>query len=551
VRRVMRPLQTLSRITLLGFAAVCACGGGSSTSSVGDASVGDGGREEGGGANDATTGTGAEGGGAVTSSDGSLEAMADATPGSDAGADAGGPGLDAGTDSYADAEPSNAEASADAGPDSAGVLADATVDGGPVRAVAVAAGTEHTCALLSDGTVECWGESYYGQLGNGSATGPQTCGSAGACSTTPVAVSGLTGVRAIAAGDSHNCALLSDRTVQCWGDNTFGQLGDGMSTGPQSCSAGGTFGCSSTPVTVSGLSGALAITAGYGHTCALLSGGTLECWGDNAYGELGNGSCTGPEQCDNPNGGFACSTTPIAVPGLSSVTAMAAGTNGTYMCVLLSGGSVECWGAGDLGELGNGMTTGPATCTWGTFSYTAFTSPVSVSGITSATSVAAGGDDSCALVADGGVECWGMNYYGQLGDGTATGPDECDTVYPCSTTPVAVSGLTAPTSVVTGGATTCALLSGGTVECWGADGQGALGIGDVDAGSLDCDNDSDCSTIPLPVSGLSGVTSLAAGGNHTCAVKADGTVWCWGYNNSGQLGNGTYEDSATPVKVGL
>jgi alpha-tubulin suppressor-like RCC1 family protein len=580
VAAIMRPLPTLSRIAFLSIvAAVAGCGSGASTHGGGDASVVDSGREESDTANDATTGTGEAGGMEdAAATDGPSEPVEDATPSFEAGADTG--GADAGTESGADGGDSSAEvnvdssagsddssagdsgtedsgaggsggsdSSVDGAPDSGGVIADASVDGGPLHAIALAAGYAQTCALLSDGTVECWGANYLGQLGNGTTTGPEQCSGSGACSTTPVKVSGLTGVTVIAAGDAHACALLSNGTVQCWGDNAYGQLGDGMSTGPETCAVGGSFGCSSVPVTVSGLSGVIAITAGYAHTCALLSGGTLECWGDNAYGELGTGSCTGPQQCDNPDGAYACSTTPVAVPGLSGVTAVAAGDDGTHTCALLSGG-VECWGFDQLGELGNGTTTGPQTCTWGSFDYTTFTSPVAVSGLTGATSVAAGGEDSCALVADGGVECWGMNYYGQLGDGTAGGPEECDTVYPCSTTPIVVSGLTGATSVVTGGADTCALLSGGTVDCWGANAEGELGVG-ADAGSLECDAYTNCSTIPVPVSGLSGVTSLAAGSDHTCALQANGSVWCWGYNDSGQLGNGTITDSPLPGMVSL
>ena len=159
----------------------------------------------------------------------------------------------------------------------------------PLQGVtAIAAGGGHTCALLSGGTVECWGENDYGQLGDGTSSGPQTCNGY-ACSTTPVAVTGLTGVTSIAAGGGHTCALLSGRTVECWGENEYGQLGDGTSTGPQTCYPDA---CSTTPVAVTGLTGVIAISAGSGHTCALLSGGTVECWAYNYFGELGNGTTT-------------------------------------------------------------------------------------------------------------------------------------------------------------------------------------------------------------------------------------------------------------------
>jgi alpha-tubulin suppressor-like RCC1 family protein len=566
----MRTLPTRSTIAVLvaSLVVVAGCGNHSSSHVMGDASIADGNSKEKGETDDAPAGFDGNRDDSAAA-DAPPEEKAEAAPGPDAdarpehGAELGNSSNDARVDSVSssgDSTPearvdspsssgdSAAEASADAGLDKGGTFADAAVDSAPQTAVMLAAGSVHTCALLSNGTVECWGAAYHGQLGNGTTTGSAVC-AGGRCSMNPVPVSGLTGVIAIAAGAAHTCALLSNHTVKCWGLNTFGQLGDGMSTGPETCTAGGTYGCSSLPVVVTGLSGVTAITAGHGHTCALFSGGTVECWGDNAYGELGNGSCTGPQQCANTDGAYACSTTPVVVPGLSGVTAIAAGDEGTHTCALLSGGSVECWGSGEMGALGNGMTVGPQTCTWGSFNYTAFTTPVAVSGLSGATSVAAGQDVSCALVSGGGIACWGANYLGQLGDGTATGPQKCSMVYACSTTPVGVSGLASPAiSVVTGGADTCALLSNGTVECWGTSVQGGLGVG-ADAGMLQCDFGSQCSTVPVAVSGLTGVTSLVAGAEHTCALEANGSVWCWGNNTTGQVGSAAAAAAQTPVRV--
>jgi alpha-tubulin suppressor-like RCC1 family protein len=188
-------------------------------------------------------------------------------------------------------------------------------------ATAIAGGKGHTCALLSGGTVQCWGYGYKGQLGNGSITTTQGI---------PVSVSSISTATAVVAGTDHTCALLSGGTVQCWGKGNYGQLGNG-STSNQS-----------TPVSVSSISSATAISAGGWHTCALLSGGTVQCWGYNYYGQLGNGSTSNQ-------------STPVSVSSISTATAISAG--GWYhACAVLSGGTVQCWGHGGYGRLGNGLS---------------------------------------------------------------------------------------------------------------------------------------------------------------------------------------------------
>ena len=233
--------------------------------------------------------------------------------------------------------PSNHEGG---GTDSGTSDAESGFDGG-VIVTAVTAGAHHVCALLSDGIVKCWGYNADGELGDGTNTGPETCNKA-ACSTTPVAVSALSGATAIAAGQTHTCALLQAGTVECWGANSYGQLGDGTTTD------------SSTPVAVSGLTGmaVTAVAAGANGTCALLKSGTVECWGANFYGQLGDGTYTGPQTCT----GGACSMTPVAVSGLSGVTAIAVGDE--HVCAL-TGGTVECFGSNLSGQLGDGTSTGP------------------------------------------------------------------------------------------------------------------------------------------------------------------------------------------------
>jgi alpha-tubulin suppressor-like RCC1 family protein len=343
----------------------------------------------------------------------------------------------------------------------------------------ITAGGVHTCALLSDGTVECWGLNEYGELGNGTTSN----------SSSPVAVNGVEGATAITAGNIHTCVLLSNGTVQCWGYNSDGEIGDGTFTFD-----------STTPIQVTGLNGVTAIAAGYTHTCALLSDGTAKCWGDNTYGELGNGTT-------------ADSNIPVAVTGLSNATAIVAGAD--FTCALLSDGTAKCWGLNEFDELGNGTSTNSSTA-------------VAVTGLNGAMAIAAGADHTCALLSAGTARCWGNNIDGELGNGTTTN----------SNTPVTVTGLNGITAVAAGGFHTCALLSNQTMDCWGQNGDGELGNGITIQ-----------STTPVSVAGLSGAVAIAVGHDHTCAQLTDGTLECWGDNESGQLGNGTTANSSTPVAV--
>jgi alpha-tubulin suppressor-like RCC1 family protein len=226
---------------------------------------------------------------------------------------------------------------------------------------------EHSCAVLSGGTVKCWGLNGSGELGDGTTINRLT----------PVGVVGLdSGVLLVTGGGSHNCAVLSGGTAKCWGSNG-GKLGDGTTINRL------------TPVGVVGLdSGVVSISAGWAHSCAVLSAGVAKCWGSNSNGQLGDGTTNDQR-------------TPVGVVGLASgVVSIAAGTK--YSCAVLSGGTAKCWGENYSGQLGDSTTTARLT-------------PVDVVGLGSgAVSIAVGDGHSCALLIGGAVKCWGSNWRGRV-----------------------------------------------------------------------------------------------------------------------------------------
>lgn len=237
------------------------------------------------------------------------------------------------------------------------------------RTLAIAAGDEHTCAVTAVSRVVCWGLNGNGQLGDSTTVDRMR----------PAAVRGLAGIRAIDAGGLHTCALTNAGAVYCWGLNQFGQLGDGTTVERR------------TPIRVSGLPNSIRqIATGGLHTCALTQAGTVECWGWNKTGQLGNGSTR-------------TRRLPVAVRGLRNIRAIAAGDS--YTCALTSAATVVCWGWNANGQLGDGTTRTRPT-------------PVPVTGLRGVTAIAAAASHTCALTTSGRVECWGSNSYGQLGDGT-------------------------------------------------------------------------------------------------------------------------------------
>jgi alpha-tubulin suppressor-like RCC1 family protein len=415
---------------------------------------------------------------------------------------------------------------------------------GLTQVTAVGAGLEHGLALTADGSVWAWGANVYGQLGDGTTTGSLTPkrngltgvavisagrhhnlaiqnggavgwglnigGQLGDGTTTirlsPVGVSGLgSGVTTIAAAHGHGLASRSDGTAVAWGWNAYGQLGDGTKTDRL------------TPVTVQGLTDVRAFAGGLGQSFAVTSRGYLHAWGYNPNGELGYGT-TGDDLL-NPG------DTMLRGIGSSVSTAsfhpVAAGLEHTLM--IATDGKIRARGINDDGQLGDGTTTASeSSC--GSLKCT-----VEVKRVDRALSVSAGRRHSLALDKGGTVWAWGDNLYYQLGDGKTTD----------RTTPVKVANFRYMTGIAAGGFHSLALGSNGWVWAWGYNGDGQIGDGTTTSRSQ-----------PVMVrGGLSGVTAIAAGTQHSLALREDGHVYAWGRNSAGQVGDGTTTNRSTPVPV--
>ena len=338
----------------------------------------------------------------------------------------------------------------------------------------VTTGGNHTCALSVSGEIFCWGYNAQGQLGNGTTSNTNS----------PTAItSHFIPFTDISAGQNHTCGITAIGGVKCWGQNTYGKLGDGTTSNKYF------------PTDVFGLtSGVASISAGQSHTCAITTTGGAKCWGYNSTGQLGDGTTTQR-------------TSPADVSGLTS-GAMSISAGSDYTCAVTITGGAKCWGNNVNGRLGDGTVIQK-------------NSPVDVSGLTSGvSSISTGNNHTCAVVS-GGAKCWGYNNYRQLGDGTTTQ----------RTSPVDVIGFTSGVaSVVTGGNNfSCLLTTSGEAKCWGYNSNSQIGIGNTTN-----------QTSPVDVDGPKNIVSISASSNegHVCSVSADKTVRCWGYNANREIGDG-------------
>jgi alpha-tubulin suppressor-like RCC1 family protein len=363
----------------------------------------------------------------------------------------------------------------------------------------IALGQQHTCAVLTNGQVRCWGGNGVGQLGTGN-TNP---------SLSPVTVRNstdtgpLTGVTAVVTGAKHTCALLATRQVQCWGDNTNGQMGAGSVGGTEDLPVVVRNPASTGPLTA--VSQISAQGADGTHTCATLTSGQARCWGGNGSGQLGNGT-TG---ADN---GLPVAVVALTGPGaLTGVAEVAAG--GIHSCARLTSGQARCWGGGQLGDGSFNPSDRPVVVrrTTGT------------GALTGVLDIATGSNNSCARVTGNQARCWGSNA---VGDGTPLGAPLPQAVQSIG----GDANLKNVGSVSAGAVSACAVLTNRQLRCWG------LNTGDG------AQENRRLPTAVLNVPGtaaIGNVTMVAQTGGSACLVLTNGQARCWGDNGAGQLGDGS------------
>ena len=351
----------------------------------------------------------------------------------------------------------------------------------------IAGGSMHTCALLVDGRVVCWGSNERSQLGiEGLALSQQ-----------PLVVPGLPPIARLIRGPSHICALSTADELWCWGDASEAFLG--RSSTPQSD-------------WISYAEDVVDVSTGWAHTCAVRRTGVVDCWGARNGGQLGDGTM-------NP------SLDPVRAVGLDD--AMEIGSGPEWNCARTASARAACWGENTRGEIGNDMKP------------EAQLVPAFI--LEAVERVSVGTWFGCALRTSGEIRCWGDNTTGSIGNGR---PDPTRYQEPSPVPILAPEGTTfTDVSAAIFGAHACALTSGGLVMCWGSGSSGQIGYG----GSMSQWNE------PVPVgpigAALDDVTGITTGTQHSCAIRSGHEVWCWGDNEFGQLGDGTLENRYSPVRV--
>jgi alpha-tubulin suppressor-like RCC1 family protein len=403
-----------------------------------------------------------------------------------------------------------------------------TVDLGTGRtAKAISTVNSHTCVILDNNTVKCWGENSDGRLGYGDTV--IRGDNADEMGDNLLAVdlgSGRT-AKMISAGISHTCAILDNDTIKCWGDNSYGQsgYGDDVRRGNESGEMGDNLpivdlGTARTPVTV---------VTGFLHTCAILDNNTVKCWGGNYNGGLGYGDAQSLGDASNEMGDNLS-----AINLGSSLTATALSLHSFHTCVILNDLTVKCWGYNTSGQLGLGdkNSRGDTTTSMGDL-----LPAIDLGTGRTAKAISAGGDYTCAILDNSTLKCWGANWAGQLGYGDnnprGDGIGEMGDSLPI----VDLGAGRTAKAISAGGDYTCAILDNSTLKCWGANWAGQLGYGDNNPRGDGIGEMGDS----LPIVDLGAgrtAKAISAGDAHTCAILDDNTLKCWGYNDAGELGYG-------------
>ena len=394
---------------------------------------------------------------------------------------------------------------------------------------AIAAGQYHSCAILDNGSVKCWGANNVGQLGIDNTT--DMGDNSGEMAVLPVVNLG-TGrtATAISLHANQSCALLDNASVKCWGNNTHGRLGLGNTntigdqSGEMAALTGIDLGTGRT---------ATAIAAGGNHTCALLDNASVKCWGRNQNGQLGIGN---DELMGNHLNEMGDDLPSIDLGTGRTATAITAGY--FHTCALLDNASVKCWGRNDQGQLGLGNTTqigdNPGEMGDNLPSIDLGTGRT-------ATAIAAGGYHSCAILDNASVKCWGENAEGQLGIGTTADTGNQSEEMGDNLPSIDLGTGRTATAIASMRNHTCAILDNASVKCWGENGQGQLGIGTTaDMGNQSGEMGDNLPSIDLGTGRTA--TAIAAGYYHSCAALDNGAVKCWGDNFYGQLGIGSKDD---------
>lgn len=368
----------------------------------------------------------------------------------------------------------------------------------------VAAGWYHTCAINTDNKLYCWGNNSRGQLGNG-LSGSE------AFESIPTKVNDDSWI-AITTESENTCGITTNGKLYCWGGNASGQLGDGTSGDP--C-VGYPYDCSDKNVpTKIGEDNWIEIESGLVHTCGIKAGNDLYCWGDNSVGEIGNGT----------SGVLAKETTPVKV-NEDKWAKITAGWD--YSCGINVSGTLYCWGSDIYGQLGDGDHGS------GTFKVV----PEMITGDEAWSEIVSSKGNSnphtCGLSTKNNLYCWGNNETGQLGDGTnceGSYSDSCADKY----VPTKIGG-DSWQKISAGGDHTCGIKSDGKLYCWGNNYSGQLGDGT--AGTSE-DGYAANKSVPTKIGDDTWI-DISAGQDHTCGIKADSKLYCWGRNQRGELGDGT------------